>query len=246
VPAAAIGRTVGAYAALAATFVGGFGYAKATGQTRRAVDLIASIGSEAALAIAGIEVETHGEHNLWTHRPAVFILNHQSMLDFYVLLYLMRRGFTGVAKKEAANTPGFGPFLRMADMTFVDRSDTRKAIAALQPAVERLRKGLCVVIAPEGTRSYSPRLGAFKKGAFHLAMQAGVPVVPVVIRNAAEMMARNSPLMRPGKVQVSVLPAIDVTQWKVEDLDRHVAAVRQLYVDTLDNWPGTASDGSRR
>lgn len=240
-PPAAIARTVGAYTALAATFIGGLGYAKATGDTRRAVDLIGSIGTEAALAIAGIEVETHGEHNLWSHRPAVFLLNHQSMLDFYVVLYLMRRDFTGVAKKEAANTPGFGPFLRMADIAFVDRGDTRKAIESLKPAVERLKEGLSLAIAPEGTRSYSPRLGPFKKGAFHLAMQAGVPIVPIVIRNAAEMMSRNSPLMRPGKVQVSVLPPIDVSRWKVDSLDQRVAEVRKLYQHTLDNWPGATA-----
>jgi putative phosphoserine phosphatase/1-acylglycerol-3-phosphate O-acyltransferase len=238
-PAAAIARSVGAYGAMAATFLAGLTYAKATGNERRAVDLIGSIGFDAALAIAGVEVETHGEHNLWTHRPAVFLLNHQSKLDFYVMFSLLRRGFTGVAKKEAENTPGFKTFMRMAEMAFIDRRNTAKAIEALQPAVDRLKKGLSVCMAPEGTRSYSPQLGRFKKGAFHVAMQAGVPIVPVVIRNAGEMMPRNSLAMRPGLVQVAVLPAIDVGGWKAENLDKHVAEVHKLYVDTLDNWPGS-------
>ncbi len=239
-PVAAIARSVGAYGAMAATFLGGLGYAKVTGNERRAVDLIGSIGFDAALAIAGVEVETYGEHNLWTHRPAVFLLNHQSKLDFYVMFSLLRRGFTGVAKKEAENTPGFKTFMRMAEMAFIDRGNTTKAIEALQPAVDRLKKGLSVCMAPEGTRSYSPQLGRFKKGAFHVAMQAGVPIVPVVIRNAGEMMSRNSLTMRAGKVQVAVLSAIDVAKWKVETLDKHVAEVRELYLTTLENWPSNA------
>lgn len=82
-------------------------------------------------------------------------------------------------------------------------ADTRSAIEAL---------GLSVVIAPEGTRSLTPRLGWFKKGAFHIVMQAGVPLVPVVIRNTYEVMARHSLLFRPGTVQVYVPPPIDVTK----------------------------------
>ena len=246
VPASAVARTVGAYGALAATFVGGLGYAKATGKRRRAVDLIGSIGTDAALAIAGIEVEVQGEHHMWSHRPAVFILNHQSMLDFYILLNLIRKDFTGVAKKEAEKAPGFGPFLRMADIAFVDRSNTKKAIETLQPAVERIKQGLSLAIAPEGTRSYSPKLGPFKKGAFHIAMQAGVPVVPIVVRNASAMMTRDSAIMRPGKVQVAVLAPIDVSKWKVEALDKHVDSVRQLYLDTLANWPGETRAKSKR
>jgi len=235
---AAVARTVGAYGAMAMSFAAGLGYAKATGKTRRAVDMITSVGSEWGLAMAGIEVEVQGEENLWAQRPAVFLLNHQSKLDFFVMMYLTRRGFTGVAKKEAANTPGFGPFMRMADMTFIDRGDGHKARESLKPVVEKIRSGLCLCIAPEGTRSCSPRVGPFKKGAFHIAMQAGVPVVPVVIRNAGEMMARNGQTFRPGTVQVSVLPPIPVAHWKAAELDQRVAEVRQLFVDTLENWPG--------
>jgi putative phosphoserine phosphatase/1-acylglycerol-3-phosphate O-acyltransferase len=94
---------------------------------------------------------------------------------------------------------------------------------------------MSVVIAPEGTRSVSPRLGQFKNGAFHIAMQAGVPVVPVVLRNTYEVLPRHSRLFRPGTVQVCVLPPIDVTAWQVENLERHVADVRALFQRTLDD-----------
>jgi putative phosphoserine phosphatase / 1-acylglycerol-3-phosphate O-acyltransferase len=234
---ATLARSIGAYGAIGTAIIGGMAYAKSTGNNRKAADMIGSLGFDAALAIAGVEVETVGEKNLWSHRPAVFLLNHQSKLDFYVMFTLLRRGFTGVAKKEAENTPGFKNFMKMAEMAFIDRGNTTKAIEAMKPAVDRLKKGLSVCIAPEGTRSFSPQLGRFKKGAFHIAMQAGVPIVPVVIRNASELMPRGALTMRPGTVQVAVLPPIDVSSWKVDELDQHVADVHALYQDTLENWP---------
>ena len=241
----AMARTAGAYGAMAGAFLTGLGYARATGRTRRAVDFITSVASDAALAVAGIDVEVIGEENLWVRRPCVFIINHQSKVDMFLMMYLIRRGFTGVAKKEAQNTPGFGTFMRMADMAFIDRSHTGKAIDALKPAVDRLQQGLCVAIAPEGTRSWSPRVGPFKKGAFHMARQAGVPVVPVVIRKAGEVMGRNDQTMRAGSVQVAVLSPIDVSAWHPDEMNERVEEVRQLFVDTLEHWPGERARSAR-
>lgn len=235
--AATLARSLGAYCALAATSLCGLAYALTTGKKRRAAEWVSATSSDAMLAITGIDVEVRGEHHLWAHRPSVFLFNHQSMVDGYVLLTLLRRGFTGVAKKDVANMPLLGQILRALDFAFIDRGNARNAIEAMEPAVERLRRGMSVVIAPEGTRSLTPRLGRFKKGAFHIAMQASAPVVPVVIRNTYEVMTRGSLLFRPGTVQVCALPPIDVTKWKVEDLDRHVADVRTLFQHTLDDWP---------
>jgi putative phosphoserine phosphatase/1-acylglycerol-3-phosphate O-acyltransferase len=235
--AAILARSLGAYSTLAAMSLCGLAYAMTTGKRRRAAEWVSATSSDAMLAITGIDVEVQGEHHLWAHRPSVFLFNHQSMVDGYVLLRLLRRGFTGVAKKEVAKMPLLGQILRALDFAFIDRGNARNAKEAMQPAVDRLRLGMSIVIAPEGTRGLTPRLGRFKKGAFHIAMQAGAPVVPVVIRNTYEVMTRGSLLFRPGTVQVCVLPPIDVTQWKVEDLDRHVADARALFERTLDDWP---------
>jgi putative phosphoserine phosphatase/1-acylglycerol-3-phosphate O-acyltransferase len=80
-------------------------------------------------------------------------------------------------------------------------------------------------------------LGRFRKDAFQIAIEAGAPIVPLVIRNSYEVMARGSRLFRPGTVQVCVLPPLDVTRWKVADLDRHVGDVQALFQHTLDDWP---------
>ncbi len=99
--------------------------------------------------------------------------------------------------------------------------------------MDKLQSGISIAIAPEGTRSPSPRLGKFKKGGFHLAMQAGVPIVPIVIHNAGERMWRNSLVAHPGTVDVDVLAPVSTDGWDLADLDRHVDEVRTLFEDCL-------------
>jgi putative phosphoserine phosphatase/1-acylglycerol-3-phosphate O-acyltransferase len=240
-PPRAVARTIGAYGAMGLTFLAGLGLFKATGDKRRTVDFVTGVASDAALAVLGVNVQVHGAEHLWAHRPCVFLINHQSKFDMFLMMHLIRRNFSGVAKQEAARVPGFGLFMRMADVAFLDRSNTAKAVHALKPAVDLLKRGICVVMAPEGTRSWTPRVGKFKKGAFHMAMQAGVPVVPVVIRNAGEIMGRNDQTMRSGTVQVAALPGISVRDWKLEEMDARIEEIRALFVDTLNRWPGEVS-----
>src|SRR5262249_56318306 len=92
----------------------------------------------------------------------------------------LQGGFTGGAKKGLASSPGFGVMFRLADGAFVDRHDHDQAVRALGPAVQKLRDGISLAIAPEGTRSPTPALGPFKKGASHVAMQAAGPSRPVL------------------------------------------------------------------
>ncbi len=107
-----------------------------------------------------------------------------------------------------------------------------------EPAVDRLRGGTSIAIAPEGRVAPTPKLGRFKKGAFHLAMQAGVPIVPIVIRNAGDLMWRGSFVIRPGTVDVAVLQPLPTKGWKVSELDSRIAALRERFERTLEDWPG--------
>jgi putative phosphoserine phosphatase/1-acylglycerol-3-phosphate O-acyltransferase len=151
---------------------------------------------------------------------------------------LLRQGWTGVAKKEARNIPGFGQLFQLAGVAFVERGNTAQAKQVLAPAVDKLRNdGVSLAMSPEGTRSPTPRLGAFKKGAFHIAMQAQVPMVPVVLRGAGYVMWRGSQTIRAGAIEVAVLPPVQTDTWTVETIDQHVADVRGMFVDTLAHWP---------
>jgi putative phosphoserine phosphatase/1-acylglycerol-3-phosphate O-acyltransferase len=234
-------RTGAALTGLAAAGAVGLGLGLINGSRRQAANLATSVGSDVALALAGVRLNVRGEENLWSHRPAVFIFNHQSSMDVPIMANLVRRDLTGVAKKEAARDPRFALLGYVAQVAYIDRGNTEQAKAALAPAVERLKQGVSLAIAPEGTRSATPRLGRFKKGAFHLAMQAGVPIVPVVIRNAGDVMWRGSFLVRPGTVDVVVLPPVSTRGWRVEDVGRHAAEMERRFRQTLENWP----DGGR-
>jgi len=200
---------------------------------RDAVNLAVTTWGEFGSALAGIDVRVRGEHYLWVERPAVFLFNHQSAIDVLIIAKLLRRDFNAIAKQEIALNPLVGPVFRVADTVFVDRSNNEKAIQALKPVVRSLRSGLSLAIAPEGTRSVSDRLGPFKKGPFHIAMQAGVPVVPIVIHNAADVLPKGGFFVRPTTVEVDVLPPVDTGDWRAGTVDEHVAEIRGLYLDVL-------------
>src|SRR5579859_6816421 len=223
-----IARAAAGLAGMVGGFTAGMVVGAATGSQREAGEL----GS----VLAGVRLEVHGAEHL-AARPAVFLFNHQSQLDVLILAKLLRGGFTGVAKKELAHSPGFGLMFRLADVAFVDRQDSAQARKALGPAVQKLRDGISLVIAPEGTRSATPALGQFKKGAFHVAMQAGVPIVPIVIRNSGELMWRGASTIHAGTVQVAVLPPVATDGWDVAGLDERIREVRGQYLATLANWP---------
>jgi len=232
-----------------AAFYGGFASAVGAGigvgllrQSRQAfVDVAIGVGSEVSLAIAGVEVRViEGAEHLWGPRPAVFVFNHTSKMDAFVAMKLLREDFTGVAKAEAKNVPMFGQLFQAAGMAFVERGNTKQSLDALAPVVEKLRAGTSIVLSPEGTRTPTPRLGPFKKGAFHMAMQGGVPMVPMLFRGVDEIQWRGAQVVRPGVVEVVVLPPVDTTDWRPETVTEHRDEVRALMLDTLEHWPGDA------
>ena len=227
-------RSVAAYGALAAAALGGTVYALATGQRRPAAERAVALGSDAMLAVAGIKVAVEGAEHLQAPRPAIFLFNHQSHLDAYIVIKLIRCDYFGVAKKEMAGVPFLGQLMKALDFVFLDRADRKGSIEALRPVVDRIGQGLSVGIAPEGTRSLTSRLGPFKKGGFHLALQSKAPLVPIVLCNNWEIVPRSSAMFWPGIARVRVLPPIDVTGWRIEDLDKHIAEVRQLFQQALD------------
>ncbi|MEM9820116.1 MAG: HAD-IB family hydrolase [Bacteroidota bacterium] len=194
--------------------------------------LMASVG-DLVTSMAGIQLVVKGEEHLWSHRPAVFIFNHQSNVDLFIVSKLVRKNAVGIAKKELKHMPVIGQLMSAAGVIFIDRKNREKAIEAMKPAVDALRSGTSIIIFPEGTRSYDYQLGPFKKGAFHLAMQAGVPLVPVVIKNAHDVMPRGTNLFRPSAVEVIVLPPISTTNWQGEFLTQRVDEVRNLFLQEL-------------
>jgi putative phosphoserine phosphatase/1-acylglycerol-3-phosphate O-acyltransferase len=226
-------RTGLTYASLVPSLWAGAAAGLVNGSYREAVNVSGAVWGDLATSLAGIDLRVEGEEHLWSHRPAVFIFNHQSGLDAVLMIKLIRRDVTGIGKMELKKNPIFGPMFTAAGVVFIDRGNSAKAIEALKPAVDALKEGRSLVIAPEGTRSPTPRLGRFKKGAFHLAMQAGVPIVPVVFRNVLDAFPKDATIVRPATIEAVVLPPVETTDWTVEALDEEIAEIRNRYLEVL-------------
>ncbi len=235
-------RTLGAYAALVTSFAAGLPILMLTGSRRKARNFSMSVFADTASALIGLEMNVKNEHHLWSHRPAVIIFNHQSKSDVTIMASLVRRDMVGIGKQEIKKIPIIGQVMQYAGTVFIDRKNKDSSIESMKPLIKMMHdEQVCVCIAPEGTRSVSKHLEPFKKGAFHIAMQAQVPIVPVVIHNAIDSAAKGQFFFNPCTVDVEILEPIDTSDWKVETIDQHIADTRQLYVEALSTSQQTAA-----
>jgi putative phosphoserine phosphatase/1-acylglycerol-3-phosphate O-acyltransferase len=162
---------------------------------------------DAVSGFAGLDFEIEGYDHLNRGGPAIFIFNHQSMLDSVVLAHLLRRDVVAFCKKELAHNPILGPLLQQTDTIFVDRGAPDQS-ATLKRAQQVLASGRSLVIAPEGTRSLHGDIGPFRKGAFLLAKRGKVPIVPIVLHNVKDALPKGAKVIRPAIIRITVLPPV--------------------------------------
>ena len=205
-----------------------------TGSRRKAINFCTGLWADVCCALIGIQVEIEGADYLQSPRPVVFILNHQSNADGFLVAKLIRRDIAFMGKAELSRQVVRSRLMQMGGLIMVDRKDASKASAAMQMMISAIRnRGLSAAIFPEGRRSQSLALGPFRKGAFLTAMRAKVPIVPLVIHNSIDAQPRGEKHYRPANIRVDVLPPIDVSQWKMKAIDQHVAEVRAMYLKLL-------------
>jgi putative phosphoserine phosphatase/1-acylglycerol-3-phosphate O-acyltransferase len=227
-------RSLAATGSLVGSFMMGLPLYALSGSSRDSVNFSISLFADTASALIGLDLDVRGREHLWKRRPAIFMFNHQSNADMLIMASLVRRDIVGVGKRELKNLPVIGPLMGASGVVFIDRSDRKAAIETMKPLVHAMQEeGKSLVIAPEGTRAPTRKLGAFKKGGFHVAIQSGIPIVPVVIHNSGDISPKGDRIFRSGTVQVDVLPALDTTSWSIQTIDEHVAAVRNLFLHTL-------------
>jgi len=227
-------RTAMVPASLMGSFLAGLPIWALSGSKRDAMNFSLSVFADTASALIGLNLDITGEHHLWSDRPAVFIFNHQSNVDMVIIARLLRRDISGVGKKEIRDLPLIGRVLEFSGVVLIDRQDSAKAIETIAGLVDTMRiEGKSVCMSPEGTRSVTRKLAPFKKGAFHLAMQAGVPVVPIVIQNSSDIMPKGDMIYRPATIKVEVLPPVETDDWSADTVDEHVATVRDMFLESL-------------
>ena len=208
------------------------------------VNLFTSIWPGLLLSMNGVSLNVIGAENLTRQRPAVFIFNHRNNFDGIIVAALLQRDWIGVGKKEIEGDPVAGTLAKALGMVLIDRTDAKTAIASLHQVEDAARHGQSIVISPEGTRVQDAALGSFKKGPFRIAKASGIPLVPIVIRDAGHIASRSSKTLTPGCVDVAVLPPIEVAGWSLEEFPERIEQVRRLYLDALECWPPEANPKS--
>lgn len=154
------------------------------------------------LATCRIEVVCDGLEDIDLTRPYVFMSNHQSVFDIAAIVSTLPVSWRFVAKRELLWVPFFGWVLGLGGHVIVDRGNRERALRSLKRAATRIRSGTHVIIFPEGTRSTSGTLEAFKSGGFHLAIQAGVPIVPISVSGTRRITPKRSLRIESGLVRI--------------------------------------------
>ncbi len=166
-------------------------------------------GAWTGVRLAGVRVQTVGLERIDPARTYIFMSNHVSNLDPPILLPLIPRRTSVMAKKELFSYPILGKAMRLGSLVPVDRGNREAGVAAVRAAAEVIRQGINMTIYIEGGRSFDGKLLPFKKGPFYLAMECAVPVVPISIAGTHEVMPKRRFAIEPGTVKVIFHDPID-------------------------------------
>lgn len=190
-------------------------------------DRVPRIWSRAVLWASGVRVRVHGLHiPASIGGPCIFAANHVSLFDVPVLAATLPR-YKFIAKIELFSVPLFGAGIRALGMVPIQRSNQKAAFDAYRVAVERIHEGSSVVVFPEGTRGTSYDIRPFKKGPIILAISAGVPIVPCIVRGTAEVLPKHALRLRPGPVSVHLLEPVHTAGCSYDDRNAIAAEVTE-------------------
>lgn len=228
-----LARTVIAFASIPVALLAGLPARWLSGSSRRQADLTSLVWNGLAGAAVKLDVRVQGRERVWSHRPAVFVYNHQSDADVLIIGELLQRNFSMVASKDVESKLIAGTFLKGLGTVFVDRDLQHTVKDPFHPAVDLLRDGVSIAISAEHTRSHPDELGQMDPGVFRMAMSASVPIVPIAIHNAVDALPPGASVFRPAAIEVDVLPPVPTDEWDVEQIDDSVSRVREMFREAL-------------
>ncbi|MFP4033295.1 MAG: lysophospholipid acyltransferase family protein [Desulfococcaceae bacterium] len=193
-------------------------------------------------------VRVSGREHVDPDQSYVIVANHQSHYDIFLLYGWLGVDFKWVMKQELRKAPMIGVACDRLGHIFVDRSDRQAAIASLETAKERIRNGTSVFFFPEGTRSRSGDLRSFKKGAFRMALDLDLPILPVALVGTRRIMPPDSLDIFPGTARMIIHPPVAIGPYRDNDIEELMAAVRRTIESGLDGSERLepASESSRQ
>ncbi|MDR4327933.1 lysophospholipid acyltransferase family protein [Bacillus pseudomycoides] len=168
--------------------------------------------------VAGSTVQVNGIENVPKDKPVLVVSNHQSDMDIPVLLGYLNKPIGFVSKAEIKKFPIVPTWMELMNCVFMDRSNRRQSLQAIKDGIELLKNGHSIVIFPEGTRSKAGEMGEFKAGSFHLAIKAGVAILPVTVDGTYKMFEANGNRMKPAHATVTISKPITPEQYASMDI----------------------------
>jgi 1-acyl-sn-glycerol-3-phosphate acyltransferase len=196
--------------------------------------IVARMWGRTILWVSGIRVTMKGLEKLTPTQSYIYMANHQSNFDIPVLLGKLPVQFRWLAKAELFRIPIFGHAMRGCEYISIDRSNRKMAFKSLTTAARIIRNGTSVVIFPEGTRSTDGNLKEFKKGGFVLSVDAGVPIVPVIIRGTWSIMPKARCRIEPAPVMIEICDPIDTEGFTRKTKDDLITMVKNAMIAQLD------------
>jgi 1-acyl-sn-glycerol-3-phosphate acyltransferase len=197
-------------------------------RTGNPVHIIARIWARGILFASQIKVNINGLANIDPTRSYVYMSNHQSNFDIPVLLACLPVQFRWLAKAELFKIPIFGRAMRGAGYVEIDRFNQQSAFKSIHEAAAKMKNGVSVMIFPEGTRSRDGKIKSFKKGGFVMAVDAGVPIVPIILRGTWNIMAKSSLRINTGEVSLNIETPIATTDYTRENKDALIKSVHAV------------------
>jgi len=169
----------------------------------------ALFGARNWLRLSGMKIKVEGLERLDPKQTYVFISNHRSYLDTATMFQYTGRRIGLIAKKELLKVPLLGYGMGYVNIMAIDRSNRERAVQTMQAATKRIQSGVSFAVFAEGTRARPGQMLPFKKGAFYMARDAGVPIVPVAIKHTDVLMGKGSGEARPGTIEMVILPPVE-------------------------------------
>lgn len=180
--------------------------------------------------VSGITLHIHGEENVDRSKSYVVMFNHFNFLDHFVIYHALKLRLRGLEKEAHFHWPVYGSLMKLIGIIPIPpRGNTEKALQALDIAKNKIQEGVSMLIAPEGTRTIDGKLGPFKKGGFHLAIQTQADILPVVFMGMYQFNHKKTKLIQPGRVDLFIEPPISTKGMTENDVTKLRDRVREIY-----------------
>lgn len=195
--------------------------------------LVARLWGKIQLKTTGTRVKVEGLDKVDRHESYILVSNHQSNFDIFALLGYLPIQFRWTAKASLFRIPFLGWAMARIGYIPIERESPKKAYKSMLQAAEKVKKGVSVMIFPEGTRSPDGHLQPFKKGVFLIALKSKAPILPITIKGTNKIMRKGDWRTYPGEVEIIIDQPIETTQIAASEEEQLSAKVRQIIIKNL-------------